>query len=224
MVYDIIIIGGGCSGFGGALYAGRFKMKTLVFTGELLGGLITWTDDVSNYPGFKKVTGKELATALEEHAREYEIEVINESVSAVGKSREIFTILAAGKKYQTKTILFATGTKVKKLGVPGEAEFANKGVHYCALCDGYFYRNKTVAVIGGSDSAAKEALLLTQYANKVYIIYRGEKIKPEPVNLVKVENNKKIDVITNTNVLEIKGEKSVTSVTLDNTYNSNKEL
>ena len=130
-----------------------------------------------------------------------------------------------GKEYLGKAILFATGTRWRKLeGVKGSEEFANKGVSYCALCDGPLFKNKTIAVIGGSDSAAKDALLLAEYAKKVYMIYRGEQIHPEPINLERIKKNKKIEIINNTNLKEIFGDKnSVNGVILDRLYkNSNK--
>ena len=125
-----------------------------------------------------------------------------------------------------KTILFATGTKWKKLpeSVKGSREFENKGVNYCAICDGPLFRNKIVGVVGGSDSAAKDAMLLSEHAKKVYIIYRGEKIHPEPINMKRVEQNKKIEIINNTNVAEVKGEQIVKSVVLDRMYKGKKEL
>ena len=125
-----------------------------------------------------------------------------------------------------KTILFATGTKWKKLpeSVKGSREFENKGVNYCAICDGPLFRNKIVGVVGGSDSAAKDAMLLSEHAKKFYIIYRGEKIHPEPINMKRVEQNKKIEIINNTNVAEVKGEQIVKSVVLDRMYKGKKEL
>jgi thioredoxin reductase (NADPH) len=123
-----------------------------------------------------------------------------------------------------RTVVFATGTEWKKLNVPGEKEYANRGVHYCALCDGAFYRGKTVAIIGGGDSAAKDALVMTQWASKVYIICRGENIRPEPVNYDRVVANGKIEIINKANVKEIRGEKFVTHVVLDRPYNGSDEL
>ncbi len=225
-VYDIIIIGGGVTGFAGAMYAGRLNLKTLLF-GDLPGGVITTTDTVENYPGFTRLTGQELADKIKEHALSYPIEFLQERVNAVKKTKNCFTVTAAGKTYQSKTLLFATGTKYRTLNIPGEKEFKNRGVHECALCDGAFYKNKIVAVIGGSDSAAKEALVLAQYAQKVYIICRGNQIRPEPVNMNRVEANKKIEIITNTNILEIIGDsanKKVSSIVLDKTYHGKKEL
>jgi len=127
-------------------------------------------------------------------------------------------------QHKAKTILFATVTKWKELKIPGSNEFKNKVVHYCALCDGPLYKNKIVAVVGGSDSAAKDALLLAEHVKKVYMIYRGKEIHPEPINFERVKKNKKIEVINNTNLKEIKGEKLVTKVILDKSYKNKKEL
>ena len=190
-MYDLIIIGGGGAWLSAALYAGRFKLKTLVIA-EKLGGTIILTGDISNYPGFKKITGMELFDKIKEHAVSYNVEIKEEKVEKVKKYETFFEISVKDNVYKTKTIIFATGTDWRKLNVPGEKEFANKGVHYCALCDGALYKNKIIGVVGGSDSAAKEALLLAEYGKKVYIIYRKEKIRAEPINLKRIEQNKKI--------------------------------
>jgi thioredoxin reductase (NADPH) len=225
MLYDMIIVGSGCAGLGAAMYAGRLAMKVLVL-GELRGGTITTTNIVENYPGFISLTGLELAQKLEEHAKAYpSVEIKDEKVSKIAKKADgKFAVTTDAGTHESKTVIFATGTEWKKLGVPGEKEFANKGVHYCALCDGAFYKKKTVAVIGGSDSAAKDALVLTEWADKVYVIYRGEKIRPEPVNYERVLANKKIEIIYKTNVTAIHGEKKVNGVTLDKPHNGTGKL
>jgi len=226
MIYDMIIVGSGCAGLAGAMYAGRMGMKVLVL-GEMRGGVITTTNIVENYPGFVSLTGLELAQKLEEHAKAYPtVEIKDELVKGIGRNSKdgSFTVTSDGGSYSSKTIIFATGTAYKKLGVPGEKEYANRGVHYCALCDGAFYKGKTVAVIGGSDTAAKDALVLTQWAGKAYMIYRGEKIRPEPPNYVRVMENRKIEIIYNTNVLEIKGEKKVTGAVLDKPHKGSTSL
>ncbi len=226
-LYDVVIIGGGVTGFGAAMYAGRLALKTAVFS-ELNGGVIITTDDVSNYPGFKKLTGLELAEKIIEHAKDYNIDIVEEKAESVGKAgKNVFEVKGSSRTAHTKTIIFATGTKHKKLNIPGEEEFANRGIHSCALCDGAFYKDKIVCVVGGSDSAAKEALVLTQFAKKTYIIYRGEKIRPEPVNGVKVDakvKEGKIEIINFTNIKEIKGDKKVTSVILDKPYEGSNEM
>lgn len=223
-MYDIGIIGGGVAGLSAGMYAGRMKLSTIILT-ELRGGTITTTNEIRNWPGISNIDGVGFAKKLEDHAKEYDVEIKDTSVTEVKKKGDGFEIITPSASYEAKTIIIATGTDYKKLGVPGEKEYANKGVHYCALCDGYFYKDKTIAVIGGSDSAAKEALLLTQWAKKVYIIYRREKIRAEPINLEKVEKNEKIEVITNTNITEIKGdENAVNKVILDNPYKGSNEL
>ena len=222
-VYDTIIIGGGVTGFGAAMYAGRFNMKTLVVS-EIRGGTIILTDTVENYPGFIKLTGMELAQKIEEHAKQYNIEVHDGKVIDVSKKGNCFAVATKSKTFETKTIIFATGTHWRKLNVPGEQEFSNKGVHYCALCDGPLYQGKTLGVVGGSDSAAKEALLLSNYAKKVYMFLRGEKLRPEPVNLKRVEENKKIEVFTKVQVKEIKGKERLEKVILDREINGSKEF
>ena len=221
--YDVIIIGGGVSGFAAAMYAGRFELKTLVI-GDTLGGVIITTNEVANYPGFKMVTGIELADKIREHALEYKVDVDTAFTTKCEKTKEGFKVSTSEKSYLGKTVILATGTKWRKLKVPGEEDFANKGVHYCALCDGAFYKDKVVALVGGSDSAAKDALVLTQYAKKVFIIYRGKQIHPEPINLRRVEQNKKIEVINETNVKEIKGEKFVNKLILDKPYKGSEEF
>ena len=221
--FDTIIIGTGCAGFGAAIYSGRFNLKTLIL-GKSMGGTINTTHIVENYPGFTQIGGMALANKLKKHALEYDITLKEEEVTKIKKQDVLFNVSTDKNNYSTKTIIFCTGTEVKKLNVPGEKEFTGKGVHYCALCDGYFYRNKTIGIVGGSDSSAKEALLLSQYAKKVYIIYRKEKIRAEPINYKRVMENKKIEIITNTNILEIKGDKFVNQVIFDKPYKGKKEF
>ncbi|MDW7726487.1 MAG: FAD-dependent oxidoreductase [Candidatus Methanoperedens sp.] len=226
-MYDVVIIGAGVTGLAAAMYAGRMNMKTLVLgassgTEQAIGGIITLTEIVENYPGFIRLSGSELAENIKKHAEDYkdnvtidedrvkEVELCNEKGGFIIKSDE--------KEYQSKSIIFATGAKWKKLPMKGAKEFENKGVHYCALCDGPLYKNRVVAVVGGSDTAAKEALFFAEHASKVYIIYRGEKIRPEPVNAERVKKNEIITVINRTNIVEIMGDKKVSKISLDNKY------
>ena len=224
--YDIIIIGAGVTGMASAMYSGRLGLKTLVIgtnsANELpIGGVITLTEVVENYPGFIRLTGPKLAENIRKHALDYRplVEIKEDLVLDVKKHGDCFNVVTkSDKSYVSKTILLATGTKWRKLPMKGAREYESKGVHYCALCDAALFRNKIVAVVGGSDSAAKEALLLAQHAKKVYIIYRGEQIRPEPINGERIKRNKKITVITKMNVIEIKGDKFVNQVVLDNKY------
>jgi len=228
--YDLIILGAGGAGLAAGMYAGRLGLKTLILghshgSEDPIGGVITTTNIVENYPGYIKLTGSEIAKKLEEHAKSYDkVEIKQELVTKVQKQNNCFMVNTENSEFKTKTILFATGTKWKKLEVPGGREFENKGVNYCALCDAPLFKNKIVSIVGGSDSAAKDALVLAEHAKKVYIIYRGEQIHPEPINLERVKSNKKIEIINNTNVIEVKGDKFVSSVILDKPYKNSKEL
>ncbi len=228
--YDFLIIGAGVAGLAAAMYGARLGLRTIclgaMHGSELpIGGVITTTNIVENYPGFIRLTGAELSEAIYKHAASYPlVNIREEKVEKVEKKGDGFLVESDKKVYLSKTVLFATGTKWKKLEVPGSGEFENKGVAYCALCDAPLFRNKTVCVVGGSDSAAKDALFLAEHAKKVYIIYRGEKIRPEPINMKRIESNKKIEIINRANVSEIKGDKFVNSVILDREYNGGRTL
>lgn len=223
-MYDTIIIGAGCAGLAAAMYAGRLNLKTLM-VGDNIGGTITLTDVVENYPGFIRLTGQELADNLRKHAESYNIEKVEVKVTKLRHEHNCFIVETnEGKTYQSRTIIFATGTEWRKLNVTGEQEFANKGVHYCALCDGAIYKGKVAAVVGGGDSAAKEALLMSQYTNKVYVLVRGEKLRGEPINNDRISKNSKIEVITKVNVKQINGNKVVTGVVLDRAVNGSTNL
>ncbi|MBI5754502.1 FAD-dependent oxidoreductase [Candidatus Peregrinibacteria bacterium] len=215
-MYDFIVIGGGCSGLSAGMYGTRLGLRTLVFA-ELPGGLITTTHLVENWPGVVSTTGPDLAMSLYNHAVASGAEIKNEIVSKIEKLADKdgfpqFKVVTSTGEYLCKTILLATGTKHRKLGAPGEAEFENKGVSYCALCDGAFFKNKVVGVVGGGDSAAKEALFLSEHASKVYIIVRRDVLRAEPINGQRVQQNKKIEVLFNTEAEEIFGSKSMEKV------------
>lgn len=228
--FDFLIIGAGVTGLAAGMYSARLGMKTLVLGSSHgsempVGGVITTTNIVENYPGFIKLTGEELANNLRKHAESYElVSIREEKVSKIEIKDKLFIVNAGKNTYESKSILFATGTKWKKLDVLGSKEFENRGVAYCALCDGALFKNKIVAVVGGSDSAAKDALVLAEHAEKVYIIYRKDKIRAEPVNMKRIEMNKKITIINNANVIEVKGERSVQKVILDREYDGSNEL
>jgi len=223
-MYDLVIIGAGVTGYGAAMYSARLELEVAVI-GDLEGGTITLTDDVSNYPGFSQLTGKELAENLKAHALDYPVYFETGTVQDLFKCEEnCFYVVTDKKTYLAKSVLVATGMKERELEVPGHEKLKNKGVSYCALCDGPLFKNKVSAVIGGSDSAAKEALLLAKYSDKVYLIYRREKIRPEPVNAKRIANEPKIEVITETNITEILGDDRVTGVKLDRPHNGSDTL
>jgi thioredoxin-disulfide reductase len=228
--YDFVIIGAGVAGLAAAMYGARLGMKTLCLgtaTGseDAVGGTITTTFLVENYPGFPKTSGRVLAESIKNHALLYPlVSLKEEKVLDVQKNTERFSVKSAKEEYSGKTILFATGSARRKIDVPGSKEFEHKGLTYCALCDAPLFKNKNVAVIGGSNCAVADALILSQHAKKVYIIYRKEKLRADSANVKKIEENEKIEVITNTNVVEVKGDKVVRSVMLDREYKGNKEL
>ncbi|MFW9847900.1 MAG: NAD(P)/FAD-dependent oxidoreductase [Candidatus Thorarchaeota archaeon] len=223
-MYDLVIIGSGVTGYGAAMYAARLELSVAVI-GDVDGGTITLTDDVANYPGFKQLTGTELANEIRSHAESYPVYIETGTVVDLIKDEQNFFYVITDKKtFLAKSILIATGMKERELEVPGHDELRNKGVSYCALCDAPLFKDKIVSVIGGSDSAAKEALLLSKYCQKVYLIYRKAKIRPEPVNARRIEKEPKIEVITNTNITEILGPEKVTGAKLDNPYNDSDHL
>ncbi|NCN98766.1 hypothetical protein COU62_03340 [Candidatus Pacearchaeota archaeon CG10_big_fil_rev_8_21_14_0_10_35_219] len=228
--YDFIILGAGGTGLAAGMYAARLGLKTLILGfshgSELpVGGVITTTNIVENYPGFKKLTGSEIAKKLEDHARSYDnVKISEEKAEDVKKTKSGFQVKTEKSNYVGKTILFATGTKWRKLDVPGAKELENKGVNYCALCDGPLFKDKIVGVVGGSDTAAKDALVLAEHAKKVYLIYRKEKIRAEPINIKRVDSNKKIEIINNTNIIEVKGKDFVEFVIFDKPYKEKKEF
>ncbi len=213
--YDLIILGGGPTAIGCAIYAARFAMDFLVI-GKVFGGLIATTHVVENYPAISSISGSGLMEMFREHMQSLDIPYISDEIMSIEKLKNHFVLHSFFQKFKAYSICIATGSERKKLGIPGEEEFAGRGVSYCATCDGPFFKDKEVCVIGGSDSAAKEALFLAQNTKKVYIIYRREEIRAEPINKKRVYENKKIEIITNTNVVEIKGENKVKSVIFDN--------
>jgi thioredoxin reductase (NADPH) len=227
--YDLIVIGAGVAGLASAMYAARLGMKTLVLGASHgsempIGGVITTTKNVENYPGFESISGSELAERIKKHAESYNlVEVKEEKVENISK-KEGFIVKSSKAEHSGKTILFATGTMWRKLDVPGSKEFENKGVAYCALCDAPLFKNKTVAVIGGSDSAVKDALILAEYAKKIYILYRGDKVRAEPITLERAEKNEKIEIVNKVNVTEIKGDNLVRKLSLDREFRGSKEL
>ncbi|MHA2006945.1 MAG: NAD(P)/FAD-dependent oxidoreductase [Promethearchaeota archaeon] len=213
--YDLIVLGGGPTAIGCAIYAARFAMDVLVI-GKTFGGLIATTHVVENYPAITTISGQGLMEMFREHMTSLNIPYISDEIRSIEKVGDHFELHSFFQNFKAYSICLATGSEKRKLGIPGEEKFAGRGVSYCATCDGPFYRDKVVCVIGGSDSAAKEALFLAQNVKKVYIIYRGEEIRAEPINKKRVYQNDKIEIIYKTNITEIKGDTNVSSVIFDN--------
>lgn len=212
--YDLIIVGGGFAGYSAAIYAKRYNLKTLVIAKER-GGLITQTHLVENYPGFISLTGQELADHLENHVKSNGVEIFDDNVSEIKKENNYFYVKTnfQNKEFKAKAIVLGTGTKHRHLDAPGEKELQGKGVSYCATCDGMFFRNKIVGIVGGSDSAAKEAMVLAQNSSKVYMFARS-KLRAEPINADRIKATENIEVIENIQVKEVVGNPLVSKVIL----------
>jgi thioredoxin reductase (NADPH) len=212
--YDLIILGTGPAGLTAALYAGRYLLKTLVI-GELNGGAISEAAEVCNFPTYKSITGMELTTRLVEQVKNLEVEIVQDRVKRINKNKN-FEIETDNSIYKSKKLIIATGRKKLKLNIKKEDELIGRGISYCATCDASFFREKIVSVIGGSNASLTAALLLSKYAKKVYIIYRQEKFfRAEPSWIKQVELNKKIEIIFNSEIKEIKGSEKVEGIVLD---------
>ena len=216
LVYDTIIIGTGIAGFSAAMYAARLGLNVLVI-GEMSGGKIALTERIENYPGFVSINGLKLAELVENHACDYEIDILTDLVEKIGKKKGgRYTVSTSKKAFIGKTVIISTGTVEKKLDIPGEKEFTGKGVSYCAICDASITKNKKVAVIGGGDSAVKEANLLAKYAKKVYLINNEPKLHAEAYNLQSLNEysaKKKIVVINSASTTSINGKSFVENIT-----------
>ncbi|MEI8343736.1 MAG: FAD-dependent oxidoreductase [Candidatus Moraniibacteriota bacterium] len=217
-IFDLAIIGSGPAGLSASVYASRYGIKNVVI-GGVAGGLTTQTHEIGNWLGTEKIAGFEFARKASAHAESYGMKNIVALVDAIeNKDENYLLLLSNGEKLEAKTILLAMGTKHRHLGAVGEKEFAGKGVSYCATCDGFFYRGKTVAVVGGNDSAAGAAVYLGDLAEKVFVIYRGEKIRCESFWATALGKKPKIEILYNTNVKEIRGDGKVQELLLDNSF------
>ncbi|MFH0929801.1 MAG: FAD-dependent oxidoreductase [Candidatus Moraniibacteriota bacterium] len=221
--HDLIIIGAGPAGLAASIYASRYKVDHLVI-GKEPGGQAVEAHNIENWPGTASISGFELTQKMRDHAEKLGGKIIMDSVSNIAKDEEIFSITAHTGQYKAKNIILALGMEYRKLSIPGEEEFKGKGVSYCPTCDAAFFGGKIVAVAGGGNSAASAAQLLSEYASKVYIVYRGEKLKVDPAYLENFAKNEKIEIVYNTNITEIRGENAVGKIILDKKYNEKDEL
>ncbi len=223
-MYDLIILGAGPTGMAASVYASRYKINHLVI-GNVFGGSLFKAHKIENWPGEKSISGSDLVMKFYEHAKSLGAEVVEEEVVEISKDNGTFTAKTnLNKTYQSKAILIALGTKHRKLNVPGEEEFLGKGVSYCAVCDGAFFKNKIVAVVGGSNSAAMAAEMLSEYTERTYLIYRKKPMRCEPVLLERLEKNPKIEIIYDTNVTKVTGDKKVELIEIDNKYKNGDKI
>ncbi len=205
--YDLIIVGAGPAGLTGALYAGRSMLRTLLLEKGVPGGELLNTELIEDYPGFESVKGFELAEKMAAHALKFGAELVTDGVSSVEKEADgrFLVTTESGAVYRAPAVLLTAGGTPTKLGVPGEIEYAGKGVSYCAVCDGHFFRGQVLAVVGGGDAAAEEAMFLTRYATKVHVIHRRDQFRASRIIQRHLFENPKIEVVWDTVVERIEG-------------------
>jgi thioredoxin reductase (NADPH) len=216
--HEVIIIGGGPAGLTAALYAARSRFSPLVIESALFGGQMTTTDLIENYPGFPEgITGAELGGLMEEQAKRFGVESVVQEVIEVGLQEDIKVVKTQESTYLCEALIICTGTEYRKLGVPGEKEFTGKGVSFCSTCDGAFFKDCQIVVVGGGDSALTEAIYLTKFAKEVTIIHRRDALRGTKIYQERACANPKIKFLWNSVVQEIKGDKTVQSILVKNT-------
>ncbi len=223
-MYDVAIIGAGPAGYTASIYASRYKLSNIII-GQNFGGQTVEATHIENYPSYISITGSDLMSKIRDHALHYRVKEIFEKVELInGKAGHFIIKTENEKEISAKTIILAIGAKRKKLSVPGENELLGKGVAYCTTCDAPLFKDKTVGVVGGSDAANTSSLYLSDLTKHVYQIYRKAKLRGEQVWADQVMKDKKITVIFNTNIKEIKGKDKVKSVILDKEFHGLDEL
>lgn len=213
-VLDTIIVGGGPAGLSAAIYAARYGLSTVIITEEV-GGQVGKAGWVENYLGYTRITGPDLVNKFEEHVKYYNVPILVDIVESVVKEGDLFKVTtSSGDEFTARTVIVAVGERRRKLNVPGEDKYNGRGVSYCAPCDAPLFKDKVVAVVGGGDSAASAALLLTEYASKVYMIHRRDKLRAEKYYQDLLLKHPKIQILWNTVVKELKGDKVLRSAVL----------
>lgn len=219
-MYDLIIVGSGPAGFTAAIYAARREMKTLVI-GKDIGGQMVWASEIENYPGFKSIESFELIAKMQSQVADLGVEIKNTEVKKITKnSDEIFSVHTEKEAFQAKTIIIAMGLSPRRLEIVGEQKFNAKGVSYCANCDGPFYRDKVIAVVGGGNAALDAAEVLSKIAKKVYLIHRNQQLKAFEVLIEEVKARKNIELLLDVEIIEIAGETFVEKIKVKNSANN----
>ncbi len=214
----LLIIGTGPAGYTAGIYTGRANLKPLILTGPLEGGQLTQTTEVENFPGFPTgLQGFELMQKMKEQAEHYGSEIKRDIIESVDFSKKPFSLKSADEEYEADAVVIATGAKPRTFGLESETKYANKGVSYCATCDGFFFKGKTVAVLGGGDTAVEEALYLTNFCEKVILIHRREELRAEKIQQDKLFANEKIEIVWDSLVQEFVGnEEKLTAICVKN--------
>ncbi|MFS3940764.1 thioredoxin-disulfide reductase [Bacillus subtilis] len=217
-IYDVIIIGAGPAGMTAAVYTSRANLSTLMIERGIPGGQMANTEDVENYPGFESILGPELSNKMFEHAKKFGAEYAYGDIKEVIDGKEYKVVKAGSKEYKARAVIIAAGAEYKKIGVPGEKELGGRGVSYCAVCDGAFFKGKELVVVGGGDSAVEEGVYLTRFASKVTIVHRRDKLRAQSILQARAFDNEKVDFLWNKTVKEIHEENGkVGNVTLVDT-------
>ena len=218
MTYDVIIFGAGPAGYTAGIYCSRARHDTVIISGLLPGGQLMNTTDVENYPGFDEgIMGPDLMQIMRKQTERMGTKIIDDVVTSVDFSQNPLKVSTASTNFEAKTVIVCTGATPRKIGIEGEQTFAGKGVSYCATCDGAFFRDKELAVVGGGDSCMEEATFLTKFASKVHIIHRRDKFRASKIMQERALNNEKITVHWNSTVSDIKGDQKVQQVILKDT-------
>ncbi|NLY39566.1 MAG: thioredoxin-disulfide reductase [Firmicutes bacterium] len=220
--YDLIIIGGGPAGLTAGLYASRAKLKTLLIEKKAAGGQIATTEHIENYPGFAQGSGQELVKIMEEQAARFGAEFLAAGATAVDFSAQEKIITTGKGEFRAPAVIIATGCSARRLEVPGEKEFIGRGVSFCATCDGAFYEDLPVMVVGGGDAAVEEALYLTRFVEKVYLVHRRDALRATKIVQDRVFNNPKIEVVWNSVVEELQGDELLERVVVRNVKDGRK--
>lgn len=215
-IYDVIIIGSGPGGMTAAVYTSRANLKTLMLDRGVPGGQLQNTEEIENFPGFSHISGPDLAMKMYEHSLKFGAEYAYGNVNKIINEGKYKKVITDSEEYLTKSVIIATGTSYKKLGVPGEEQFSGKGVSWCAVCDGAFFKDKELVVVGGGDSAVEEAVYLTKFASKVTVLVRGDKFRAQPILVDRLLKNDKIEVRFGSTVEKIVGDGKVTGVVVKN--------
>ncbi|WP_108671589.1 thioredoxin-disulfide reductase [Peribacillus acanthi] len=217
-IYDVVIIGAGPAGMTAAVYTSRANLTTLMLERGIPGGQMANTEEVENYPGFDHILGPELSTKMFDHAKKFGAEYAYGDVQEIVDGEEYKLIKAGSKEYKARAVIISAGAEYKKIGVPGEKELGGRGVSYCAVCDGAFFKNKELFVIGGGDSAVEEGVYLTRFASKVTIVHRRDELRAQKILQQRAFDNEKVDFIWNTTLKQInEKDGKVGSVTLTST-------
>jgi thioredoxin reductase (NADPH) len=218
-VYDLVIVGGGPAGITAGIYAMREGLKTILIEKLAPGGQIALTEAVENYTGFSEISGAELTRLMEEHARKFGLTIVDEEVMKITDEHGSKTVKTRDKSYTARSVIVASGAKPRKLGVKGEEKLIGRGVSFCAICDGRFFQNRDVCVVGGGDSAVQEALYLSKLARRVYVIHRRSQLRTVKVTQERALSNPKLEFVWDSVVEEVSGDDKVESILVRNVKN-----